>query len=59
MWVTIERCTNKIPCKAKNKSIKRNKKKFKAIKKAQIVRACSRFRDRIEAVVDTKGDFIE
>ena len=29
------------------------------MKKAQIVRACLRFRGRIEAVIDAKSEFIE
>ena len=59
VWSTIERCTNKIPCKTKDELIKRIKKEFKAMKKAQIVRACLRFRGRIESVIDAKGNLIE
>ena len=55
----IERCTKKNPCKMKDELIKWVKKEFKALKKAQIVRACLRFCSRIEAVIDAKGDFIE
>ena len=59
MWGAIERCTNKIPCKTKDELIKQIKKEFKAMKKAQIVRSCSRFRGRIEAVIVAKTDFIK
>ena len=60
VWGAIEKCTNKIPCKTKDKLIKRIKKEFKAMKKAQVVRACSRFRGGpIEAVIDANGDFIK
>ena len=59
VWGVIERCTNKIPCNTKDKLIKWIKKEFKAMKKAQIVRACLRFRGCIEAVIDAKGNFIE
>ena len=55
----IERCINKIPCNTKDELIKRIKKEFKAMKKAQIVRACLRFQGCIEAVIDAKGDFTE
>ena len=43
VWGAIERCTNKIPCNTKDELIKQIKKEFKAMKKARIVRACSRF----------------
>ena len=43
VWGVIKRCTNKIPCNTKDELIKRIKKEFKAMKKAQIVRACLRF----------------
>ena len=56
VWGVIERCTNKIPCKTKDKLIKLIKKEFKAMKKAQIM---GPVRGRIEAVIDAKGDFIE
>ena len=39
VWDAIEKCTNKIPCKMKDKLIKRIK-EFKAMKKAQVMRAC-------------------
>ena len=59
VWGAIERCTNKIQCNTKDELIKWIMKKFKAMKKTQIVRACSRFQGCIEAVIDAKGDFIE
>ena len=59
VWGAIEKCTNKIPCKTKDKLIKKIKKEFKAMKKAQVVWACSRFQGHIDAIIDANGDFIE
>ena len=59
VWSAIERYTKKIPCNTKDKLIIWIKKKFKAMKKAQIVRACLRFQGHIEAVIDAKSDFIK
>ena len=59
VWGAIERCTNKILCMTKDELIKRVKKEFKVMKKAQIVGACLKFRGRIEAVIDAKGNFIK
>ena len=59
VWGAIERCTNKSPCNTKEELIKRIKSEFKSMKKAQVVRACSRFRGRIEAVIEANSDFIE
>ena len=59
VWGAVERNTNKTPCNTKDELVSRIKKEFKAMKKAQIVKACSRFRSRVEAVIDVNGGFIE
>lgn len=59
VWGAVERETNKTPCKTKDELKARIMATFNNLNKETVQKSCSRFRSRLEAVVEANGDFIE
>jgi len=59
VWGAVERDTNRTACKSRDDLINRIKVVFTSLPKEVVKKSCSRFRGRIETVVEAKGGFIE
>ncbi|XP_041763231.1 uncharacterized protein LOC121603030 [Anopheles merus] len=55
VWGTVERDTNRASCNTKAELVARIKAVFAAIPRDMVVRACARFRKRVQAAIDTEG----
>lgn len=59
VWSAVERETNRTACKTKDDLVNRIHASFGNLSREAVMRACQRFRGRIEAVTEVNGDFIE
>jgi len=59
VWSIVERKTNKHPHKKLDSLRAAITRVMKHMDEDHLIRACKRFRQRIEAIIATKGDFIK
>uniref|UniRef100_A0A182PTF3 Uncharacterized protein n=1 Tax=Anopheles epiroticus TaxID=199890 RepID=A0A182PTF3_9DIPT len=55
VWGTVGRDTNRASCNTKAELVARIKAVFAAIPRDMVVRACARFRKRVQAAIDAEG----
>lgn len=59
LWGAVERITNKTACNNKGELIRRLCQAFQALPADVVKISCSRFRSRVESVINADGGFIE
>lgn len=59
VWGAVERDTNRSSCNTKDELKCRITRAFRGLQRETVTKACSRFRSRMEAVIDAGGGFIE
>lgn len=59
LWGVVERLTNKTACNTKGELIRRICQAFRTLPADTVKIACSRFRNRVESVINAEGGFIE
>ena len=59
LWGAVERQTNRTSCNGKDELIARIKAVFSNLPRGQVLTACSRFRGRLERVLEADGGFFE
>ena len=59
VWGAVERETNRSSCNTKLELKTRITRAFRGLSRETVTKACSRFRSRLEAVIDAEGGFIE
>ena len=59
VWGEVERKANQSSCSTKDELKVKITRSFSSLSRVTVVKACSRFRTRLEAVIEAKGGFIE